>query len=372
MKRNLACIAFGFGVASAGPALSQDNNLVFTNPSGWTTTFYGQINMTYQGVDDGVENHNQFVNNTNSPSRIGLWIDGPAEGDTRLRFNFETALGIRATAETNQIANPPYLDWQRTDIRKLEVTYKGNYGTFWAGQGSMAADGIAEYDKSGTSVAGYSAVADTAGAYLFRLRDTLVVRVPVGAVFRNFDAGRRMRVRYDTPSFAGFTFSAAYGQDVLATAVDADYTDVAARYAFENDQMEFAAGLAYSWFQPQNGLDEEHLFGSASLLHKPTGLNLTIAGGQNTLAEADYFYAKAGWLGKIFPIGPSALSFDLYSGTDFLLLGTDSDAWGVQAVQHFESLHLEAYLSYREYSYSGVLAEYRNIDSVLFGARWKF
>lgn len=372
MNRTLACLTISFGVASTVPALAQDDNLVFTNSAGWTTTFYGQLNMTYQGVDDGVETYNQFVNNTNSPSRIGLWIDGPAEGGTQLRFNFETALGIRSTAETNQISNPPYLDWQRTDIRKLEVTYKGNYGTFWAGQGSMAADGIAEFDKSGTSVAGYSALGDTAGAYLFRLRDTLVERVPVGTVFRNFDAGRRMRIRYDTPDFSGLKFSIAYGQDVLATAIDADYYDIAARYVFDSDQFELAAGIGYTWFRPDNLLDEEHLIGSASLLHKASGLNLSISAGQNTLTEADYYYIKAGWLGRIFNIGPTALSVDMYNGTDFLLEGTDSDAWGVQAVQHIERLHIEVYLSYRDYSYSGVLAEYRDIDAVLFGARWKF
>lgn len=209
----------GLGLCGAAPVFAEDENLVFTNKNGWTTTLYGQLNMTYQGVDDGTETYNEFVNNTNSTTRVGLWIDSPT-GDNRLRFNFETALGIRATAETNQIANPSYFDWQRTDIRKLELTYSGNFGAIWAGQGSMAADGIAEFDKSGTSVAGYSALADTAGAYLFRLSNVLST-VPVGSVFRNFDAGRRMRIRYDTPEFSGFKVSASYGQDVLATAVDA-------------------------------------------------------------------------------------------------------------------------------------------------------
>lgn len=360
----------GLGLCGAAPVFAEDENLVFTNKNGWTTTLYGQLNMTYQGVDDGTETYNEFVNNTNSTTRVGLWIDSPT-GDNRLRFNFETALGIRATAETNQIANPSYFDWQRTDIRKLELTYSGNFGAIWAGQGSMAADGIAEFDKSGTSVAGYSALADTAGAYLFRLSNVLST-VPVGSVFRNFDAGRRMRIRYDTPEFSGFKVSASYGQDVLATAVDADYYDIAARYGYETDDISFSAGLAYSWFQPENGLDEEHLFGSASLLHKPTGLNLSIAAGENTLTSADYYYVKVGWISRIFDIGPSAISADIYRGTDFLQDGTNSDSWGIQAVQHIENLHLEAYLSYRSYAYSGVVADYQDIDAVLFGARWKF
>ncbi|MBK0326124.1 porin [Rhodobacteraceae bacterium F11138] len=370
MTRTVLIAITAVVISGAAPVAAEDENLVFTNPNGWTTTFYGQLNMTYQGVDDGTETYNEFVNNTNSTSRIGLWIDSPAGGNS-LRFNFETALGILATAETNQIANPSYLDWQRTDIRKLEIIYSGNFGTIWTGQGSMAADGIAEFDKSGTSIAGYSALADAAGAHLFRVNNRLST-VPVGAVFRNFDAGRRMRIRYDTPEFSGFKVSAAYGQDVLATAIDANYYDIAARYGYEANDISFSAGLGYSWFQPENGLDEEHLFGSASLLHKPTGLNLSVAAGENTLASSEYVYAKFGWIGQIFDIGPSAISADIYRGTDFLRDGTDSDAWGIQAVQHIESLHLEAYLSYRNYAYSGVATTYQDVDAVLFGARWTF
>ena len=132
-----------------------------------TATFYGQVNLTFQGVDDGEETYQNFVDNANSVSRLGFWIDGTL-WDNTARFNFETALGIESTSETNQTDDPDWIDWQRTDIRKLEVVYSGDFGAVWAGQGSMATDGAAEIDNSGTSVVGYSSLADTAGGFFFR------------------------------------------------------------------------------------------------------------------------------------------------------------------------------------------------------------
>lgn len=372
MRRIFAFLIGGLSVVTATSVSAQYKDLKFTNEFGWTTTIYGQLNLTYQGVDDSVDTYNNFVNNANSTSRIGFWVEQPTGEGTRLRFNFESALGIQGTAVTNQVTNPPWLDWQRTDIRKFEIAYSGDFGTIWAGQGSMAADGIAEYDASGTNVAGYSALADTAGAYLFRTATGVLTPVAIGEVFRNFDAGRRMRIRYDTPSFAGFTFSVAYGQSVLASADNADYYDAALRYSLENDDFEFGAGIGYTWRKPEVGPDEQHLIGSGTVLHKPTGLNFTLAVGQNQKTDAKYYYSKLGWLGRPFAIGPTAVSLDYYDGSDFLFSQNSSQSWGIEAVQHIEKWHLDTYASYRVYSLTGVLANYQDIDVVLIGARWKF
>jgi hypothetical protein len=370
MNKTITCLAFGICIASGAPVIAQDKNLTFTNPSGWTTTFYGQFNLTYQGVDDSVQSYDNFVDNGNSPSRIGLWIDSPV-GDYRFRFNFETALGIKSTSETNQTTDPSWFDWQRTDIRKFEMAFSGKFGTVWAGQGSMATDGVAEYDKSGTSVAGYSSIADTAGAFLFRTGPALSA-IKVGDAFKNFDGSRRFRIRYDTPSYSGFKFSAAYGEDILSTGNNDNFYDAAISYALDAGDLVFGAAVGYSWREPPAAATVEQLIGSASVLHKPTGLNFTLAAGQDQNSDASYIYSKLGWTGQPFAIGPTAISIDYYSGSDFVTLGSSSDAWGIQLVQHIESLHLETYLSYRAYSFDETLANYQDVNAVLFGARWKF
>jgi hypothetical protein len=361
-------MAFPALMVVAIPAAAAD--LTFTNGSGTTTTFYGQLNPTFQGVDDGDETYEKLVDNGNSVSRIGIWIDGTLWGNTA-RFNFETSLGVESTSETNQVDDPPWLDWLRTDIRKLEVVYSGDFGAVWAGQGSMATDGASEVDNSGTSVVGYSSLSDTAGSFIFR-DGAALSSTTIGDVFKNFDGTRRFRLRYDTPDLSGFVVSAAAGYDVLSETDDADYYDTALRYGYKDDTFSFNAAIGYS-FKDDQGKTTEQVMASASATHVPTGLNLTVATGEQQSDGGQYLYTKIGWGGDVVGFGKTSVSADLYSGSDFSVLGSESSSWGVQAVQQFAEQGLEAYLGYREYAYDGVPSvDYQDIGTVLFGARWKF
>jgi hypothetical protein len=368
MKRKLALLGLSASALAALPAGAAD--LKFTNASGSTATFYGQVNLTYQGVDDGVETYDNFVDNSNSTSRVGLWIDSELEGNP-FRFNFETALGIKNTAETSQTEDFPWIDWQRQDIRKLEVTYAGGFGALWFGQGSMATDGAAEIDNSGTSVVGYVNLPDTAGSFEFR-DGTALSGIAIGDVFKDFDGPRRFRIRYDTPDYSGFLFSAAYGQDVLAESDNADYYDAALRYGFENDTVSLDAAIGYNWKDDEGAMTEQAI-ASASLTHLPTGLNLTVAAGDQRSDEGQYFYTKLGWSGDLIAYGSTALSVDYYDGADFEVAGSSSTSWGVQAVQSFDDLGLEGYLGYRVFELDGIAgSDFQDMSAILIGARWRF
>ena len=363
-------------VLIAGPMLAalglpvQAEALKFTNEAGTTATFYGQVNLTFQSVDDGENTYDGFVDNSNSTSRVGLWIDGTLF-DNRFRLNFETGLGIKNTAETSQTEDANWLDWQRTDIRKFEVVSSGNFGAIWVGQGSMATDGVAEIDNSGTSVVGYVNLADTAGGFLFRDGAALSGQT-IGSVFKDFDGPRRFRLRYDTPDFSGFVLSAAVGNEILAEGDDASYYDAAVRYSYANETVDLDAGLGYSW-KDDEGDTTEQVIASASATHVPTGLNLTLATGKQMSDGGSYLYAKVGWRGDLIAAGETAVSADIYNGSDFGVLGSESSSWGLQAVQQFSDLGLEAYLGYREYSYDHVSgSDFQDVDSILVGARWKF
>lgn len=367
MKKLIPLLAPCLCVAAV-PAFAQD--LTFRNQSGATATFYGQVNLTFQGIDDGEETYHEFVDNSNSTSRVGLWIDTPLAGN-EFRFNFETGLGILNTAETNQIDDPNWIDWQRTDIRKLEITYAGAFGAFWLGQGSMATDGAAEIDLSGTTLAGYVNLPDTAGSFQFRDGDMLS-GITIGDTFKDFDGPRRFRVRYDTPDWSGLYFSAAYGQDVLAEDDDANYYDAAIRYGYESDVLLLDAAIGYAW-KELDGDTTEQFIASGSLLHVPTGLNFTLAGGDHQTEDGRYVYGKFGWIGEVLSVGGSAVSIDYYDGSDFVLSGSSSTSWGLQAVQAFDDWNLEAYLGYRVLSFDDVPgADFQDLAAVLVGARWSF
>lgn len=367
MKRLVSLGASALGIAAL-PASAQD--LTITHPSGATATFYGQINQTFQSVDDDVNRYHEFVDNSNSVSRLGLWIDVPL-GENELRLNLESGLGIRNTAEASQVDDVDWLDWRRTDLRKFELTYSGSFGALWGGQGSMATDGAAEVDNSGTSVAGYVNLADTAGAFQFRDGDALS-GITISDVFKDFDGGRRLRVRYDTPDFSGFTLSGAYGQEVLAENDDADYYDAAIRYGFDGDVVGLDAALGYAWKDDETGTTEQ-VIGSGTVTHKPSGVNLTLAAGDNQSGDGSYGYAKLGWSGDLLAYGGTAVSVDYYGGSDFEVSGSSSSSWGMQAVQRFEHLRLEAYLGYRIFYYDDASAgDHKDLSALLVGARWRF
>ena len=149
----------------AAPALAGPT---YTNDTGGSFRWYGQFNPSFQSFDDGVEDYNRLVDNSSSNSRIGFWVE-QAYGANTLRFNFETAFGLRASDGVNQVTTGDSLSWSRTNIRHVDFQFEtANYGKFSAGQGSMATDGITGTDLSGTGLGANASIADIGGGYFFR------------------------------------------------------------------------------------------------------------------------------------------------------------------------------------------------------------
>ena len=89
--------------------------------------------------------------------------------------------------------------------------------------------------------------------------------------------------------------------------------------------------------------------------------------------KSKYYYTKAGWLTRFFPIGETAFGVDY---TRSLNLPTDSDdgySVGAAAVQFFEEYGTEVYLLYRLHSLDrDVAPNVQDISVVSLGARVKF
>ena len=347
----------------AVPASAQ----TFENEIGGSVRFYGQVSPTYLSFDDGEASTDNLVDNGNSNTRLGFVIDLPAWGG-RLGMTFETALGFVQTSEVSQGETPPALAWERTDLRKFEAAYAADFGKLSIGQGSMASDGVATLDVSGTSLVGSVTVADVAGAFAFRMDSGVLSDVTVSKAYKDFDGGRRFRIRYDTPEFSGFAIAVAYGRNILAEDDDTDYYDIGLTWSGTEGDFELAAAAGYAW--DDGATTKERYAGSFSMLHKPTGLNLSLSSGADR-DGGSYGYAKAGWKGDLIAQGPTAVSIDYYDGEDIASDASSSEAIGLSAVQAFTDMDLEIYLGYRTYSYHDT-ASYQDADSVLFGARYKF
>ena len=166
-----------------------------------------------------------------------------ASGGT-IRLKLETALGFSGSSSVTIDDNDFDIDLKRSDIRHIDLIYDtAGYWIVYLGQGSMASDGVSEFDLSGTGVITYASVSDLAGSIGFREKGAAPSATDVGAVFSDLDGARRLRARYDTPSVNGFTFSASYGEEWLDRSNDNDYADVAVRYSTDFQDLQVRGGI---------------------------------------------------------------------------------------------------------------------------------
>ena len=213
----------------------------------------------------------------------------------------------------------------------------------------MASDFTAEVDLSGTTVIGYSLVADMAGGPFFRLNDGQLSSVHVKDAFTNYDGlGRKLRVRYDTPSFSGFSLATSVGTQVVPTETDVTVWDVAARYDQTYD--EFKVSLRRCIFRTCRGPEPVRWlrFRSARpFRHQPDRRRRLL---RYSVTHGRYGYIKLGYQTDYFEAGKTAVSIDAFTGQDIDALGSDSTSFGLQLVEHVDYLQTELYLGVRSYS----------------------
>lgn len=336
-----------------------------------TLRFSGQLNMGVLWYDDGGET-NTFApaDNDNSSSRVRLQVFGDV-GEWSMEGIAEVEYQPLASNVVSQFDDDPDWDFGKGNLRKLEAIFSSErFGAIWLGQGSMASDNSAEVDLSGTTVIAYSSIADTAGGQFFLRDDGTLSNITVSGAFSNFDGlGRKVRIRYDTPSINGFQLKTSYGQDALNDD-DASLYDVAAVYSGEFQDFKLAGAVAYSW---NDGNDVDRLDGSFSALHS-SGVSVTVASGaQYGEGSGEFGYAKLGYERAFFEAGATAMSIDYYVGEDLASPGSDSSSLGLAIVQDIDAANLELWLTWRDYDYDDDGdGGYQNGTAVFGGARFRF
>ncbi len=351
---------------AATPAVAE---LKYSNGSGGTVTLYGQLNPSFQSVDDGVESYRNLTDSSHSNSRLGIKVDQPYSWGT-LGFNFETSIGAPGSSSFSQTDSPDF-EWDRTKIRKVDFEVRTeSAGTFYIGQGSMASDGVATQDLSRTNLVMGNAIGDTAGGFQFRTSAGALSGTSIGSVMPNLDGGRRGRIRYDTPSFGGFTLAVAAGEEVLSTSNSDEYYDVAVRYSNDFNGTRVRGAIGYNQRDRTGSSNVKDTFGSIAVL-LPSGINFHFSMGDRD-DGGDYAYGKVGYIGKWWSPGDTAIGVDYYDGSDFGTSGSDSDSYGLGVVQYFDDANVQAYASYRRYDYSEPGTSYLKASSLFMGARWQF
>lgn len=350
---------------------AQTARTTFTNRSGGEVVFYGQFNPAFQAFDDGGQTTSGLVDNGNWNSRLGFRISRPLN-DSTLRFRFETGLGLRSSAGVSQLARPDWINWQRTSLRWVEVAWDSRFGTVSAGQGSTASDGTASLDDSFTFHAGAADSSDGFSSFRFRDSTGALTDITIGAVNDTFGGNRRFRLRYDTPSFAGVVFSTSYGREVLNSADNRSFYDVAVRWNGDLGDVSVQTAVSYGWDHDPDAPNQRRVAAAASLFHNPTGLNLAL-GASSRIDGPEQVYIRAGWRTDLFDVGTTSLSVDYFRGRDFVTDGARTENFGLYAVQSFDAVSLDVYAGWRRFSYRDrTPTRYQNASGFLLGARWFF
>ncbi|WP_315898813.1 porin [Tateyamaria omphalii] len=367
-SRRLIPLFAGLTSLVAVPAVA---DTVYTSPGGATFTPYGHLNFGITSFDDGEDETSQFTGSSTSTSRLGFRLSQQF-GEDELTFRFETSIGFASSDDFSQTSEPDDFDWGRSNLRHVDLIYEtSRFGTFYLGQGSMASDGIGQFDSSGTSLATSVGIGDVAGG--FELRDTTgaLSGIEIGDAFDAFDGTRAGRIRYDTPEFNGFTLSIAAGENLVRENNDDEFYDIAFSYEGDIGTTEVSAGIGYAVRERPGSEDREDTFGSVAVKLQ-SGLNFAFSTGDRNTG-GDYIYAKVGYETDWFDVGSTALSLDYFSGSDAVSDGDDAESFGIGVVQDFDRQDIEAYFGYRDYSYSDTSGtQYQDASSYIIGARWSF
>lgn len=166
-------------------------------------------------------------------------------------------------------------------------------------------------------------------------------------------------VRYDSPTLAGFSASASWGED--------DFWDVALRYAGEFSGIKVSIGGAYS-----ENSDESHIVPTVNRRdvqyfqiggyaeHVASGLWGYAAYGREdidsvdrVLNSDDHWYVKAGAKLKLFPLGQTIPYAEYGEHKDMLAVtvpdatGSEINRWGIGVVQNIDAAAMSVWLAYR-------------------------
>ena len=351
-----------------------DLNTVERSKSGVTLELSGQVNMGVlfadSGDSDGGDEDRQLwiVDNDASSSRFRFVAKAPVDDYLTLGAVMELEVDRNASDEVHQDLDDS-LDFD-LGLRKAEAVIDHKmYGRLRIGQGDTASNGITEQDLSGTTVIAKSEVEIFGGKLRFRDGAGMLLTNEVDDFFGNQDGlSRKMRVRYDTPKWHGTSLATSYS--------DGGAYDVRLQHSYK---WPVAGGVkvaaAAGWYDASATGDEEGISGSASFLHVPTGLSITGAAGQVLDGGDDesFWYLKGGWQGSIFDFGKTAVSADVFMGSDYVDDGSESDTYGIQLVQNIKKTSTQLYIGGRVFMVDNAMAgPFQDIYAVMSGVRQQF
>ena len=398
-------------------------------------TISGQISQQLMHWDDGHQSDTYFSGPGTSNSRWRMSGSARISPEVTAGFLYEFEAFASSSASQNQtLGNAPPSNTigsgtgpdagaTSANLREAMAWLEhGRLGRVSLGHGLTAAGNVITVDLAGKGMAASNDVRlHSSGMRLFS-RDLhnitgngYLASGTWGGFFQGSSGDwlneRIEHIQYRTPTIAGFTLGASWGED--------DYWDAALRYAGEFNGIRVAGALGYSVRSGYEGTPGdlfcssecskklEQLAGSLSIRHMPTGLFFTGAAGKREMKNQDgdaggldidlgpgpdsafnqganrtsysssFFYLSGGVARNFFGLGDTVLygEYSQWKGngqdTNFTAdlpptgpfenvgigayggSGSKLTHWGVGIVQHVDAAAMEFWLAYKNYSLSG-------------------
>ena len=369
-------------------------------------TVSGHVNEAVLFWDDGSETNAYVVSNNASRTRFRFVGDAKINADWSAGYLLEIGVRYAGSSSRNQRSTNAGGDANQIDIRHSAWYLDSKtFGRVWVGETSSATDGITEISLANPLIPGPDVFFTSGNSFLLR-RAGATGQAGLSAL--NWqglaqasttlagEGDRNNVVKYVSPTFQGFTFQAAWGED--------DIWDVALRYAGEFGGFRLAAGIGYRQVNDfnngdgtggcanlagtpnQSATDCHSWGGSISVKHVATGLYANFAYGEeeddnrsrlfgvNVEDKAQNWYVQAGieqnWLG----FGATTFYGEYYRGefgaslsaggirtllaNDALnptgavqrISGSEIDQWGFGINQKIDAAAMDLYIGYKNYS----------------------
>jgi len=361
-----------------------------------SVTISGQISQQLMFWDDGIRDDVYVSGPTQSNSRWRITGTAKISPEITAGFIYEfEAFGSQSSSQNQTNGNGPGntigqsgLTAQGTpagddagassaNLREAMAWVEhSRLGRVSIGHGSSAANNVILVDLSGKGMGASNDVRLHSSGFQIAQNNGVYSNATWGSFFQGGSGDwlneRVEHIQYRTPTIAGFTLGASFGED--------NYWDAALRYAGEFNGIRIAGAIGYSvrseYNRPAGDLfctaqcDKElrQLAGSLSVRHMPTGLFFTGAAGDRDMKHDDlggnfsssFWYVSGGVARNFFGFGDTVLygEYSEWKGTaqDTFADATSRDTlshWGVGVVQHVDAAAMEFWLTYKNYSLSG-------------------
>ena len=360
-----------------------------SNGNGNSVTVSGQINKAINYFDDGKSEDTAVVDNDNSGSRFRILGSGKVNEavsvGTALEVEFQdNAANNWSIADLNAQAGAAGTNGTGAEgfgqtgfnQRRMEafISHK-QFGKVSIGQGPTASDGTAEASYSGAGMAAGGGFNFNNGAQIIRTTNQAdnvfqAAAQDWGAKFTNLDgASRNDRVRYDTPTFAGF--------QVSGSAISGGSGDVALRYGGKFGSVKVKAAASYlNTSATSTTVDAQYVISAAA--EHDSGINVRGQYGQNdyTLNTRDDVKAWAIGLGydaSLTSMGATSFAVGYHVSENLAADDEEATQLDFGVVQSIKDVGTELYLGVAMLSFDdSTTTSFEDATSIIAGTRIKF